>query len=560
MNNSHLWYILIPVSLIIIILCGYLYMNWRKKWLINYFEKQKNENSSTTNQIYNNELRSLNLIKNNDNKEKITDDAATMVYEIDKLKKANFDFSLKGQEQTKKFKILSSNKLLMKIKKNEKSIKELSHKFFETVTFVLGDIKVIRKEITLYKNGLRGLKTQIKKDFDDLKYPKSKVIVESEFETIEDKLKILDDFVASNEMEKAITEFSDIKKSFYSFLIFLNNCKELEKMIFTSLPKYFLRLEQLFNDAKKNTKSDYSYLSFDQQLEDLKIDYQKLINDFNFKNWEKSKKQCGDILTILSRLNNEINSEIESFTFILKNKANLYIYKKNISKLYLSLGEEYRVAYEIDKVYFHQFKEEMSKSLNYLTEIDLWIEKIELDEDDYKISFSSKQFKYKSLYYQLKGFYFLYVELKRKIELFYLEGESNLLKFERLSILFRSINSYVQKNNIILSFTEEENSKRIKQMKQKIVSIIITSPEGVPPHIVNEYQKILSLVIKYVSTVGLKIEISKIFTQIIKLLAPKRSSDIKLNEMIILSENLYLEGDYSRSLNNIIETLNKGTN
>lgn len=535
-------------------------MNWRKKWLINYFEKQKNENSSTTNQIYNNELRSLSLIKNNVDKEKITDDAATMVYQIDKLKKANFDFSLRGQEETNKFKILSSNKLLIKIRKNEKIIKELSQKFFETITFVLGDIKVIRKEITFYKNGLRGVKSQTKKEFNDLKYSKSKIIIESEFESIEVKLKILDDFVASNEMEKAVTQFSNIKKSFYFFLVFLNNCKELEKMIFSSIPKYILRLEELFNDAKKNTKSDYSYLSFDQQLEDLKKDHERVASEFSFTNWEKAKKDCGDILSILLRLNNEINSEIESFTFILKNKSNLHTYKKNVSKLYLSLGEEYRIAYEIDKEYFYQFQEEMSKSIQYLTEIDLWIEKIESDEDNYQISFSSKQFKYKSLYYQLKGFYFLYVELKRKIELFYLEGESNLLKFERLSILFRSINSYVQKNNIILNFDESENLKKIKQMKQKIVSIIITSPKGVPPHIVNEYQKILSLIIKFVSTVGLKIEISKIFTQVIKLLAPKRSSDIKLNEMIILSENLYLEGDYSRALNNIIETLNKGTN
>ena len=80
------------------------------------------------------------------------------------------------------------------------------------------------------------------------------------------------------------------------------------------------------------------------------------------------------------------------------------------------------------------------------------------------------------------------------------------------------------------------------------------------PNIVNEYKKLLSLLVDYISTVGLKIEISKIFKKVINLLAPKRSSDIKLNDNIVLSENFYLDGNYTSALDNIIATLNKGVN
>jgi hypothetical protein len=164
------------------------------------------------------------------------------------------------------------------------------------------------------------------------------------------------------------------------------------------------------------------------------------------------------------------------------------------------------------------------------------------------------------LFYQLKGFYTLYVELTKKIEIFYLEGESNLLKFERLVILKRTMNSYVKNNYIILDSTEHTKTANIETHYQKIVNIILDTPEGMSPNIVNEYKKLLSLLVDYISTVGLKIEISKIFKKVINLLAPKRSSDIKLNDNIVLSENFYLDGNYTSALDNIIATLNKGVN
>ena len=269
---------------------------------------------------------------------------------------------------------------------------------------------------------------------------------------------------------------------------------------------------------------------------------------------------CNNILVSLSNLNGEINGEINSYTFMLKNRENLNKYKREISKLYITIKEDFTTAYQIDKIYFSQFEDYMLNLFNFLADVDYWIEKIKNDDDNNNISFSSKQFKYKSLFYKLKGFYFSYVELTQKIEIFYLEGESNLLKFERLTILLREINSYVKSNYIILSQTENKNFIKIEEIQQKIINQILTTPKNSNPNIVNEYRKLLTLMIEYISSVGLKMEISKTFNQIVNLLAPKRSSDIKLNENIILSENSYLEGNYNLALNHIINTLNKGVN
>ncbi len=559
MKYFELFYLLIPLFLIFVILALHLYVSKTKRKLNSYFETRKLENNPSTNQVYSNELRALSLIKN-EKTETIKDDAATMVWEIDKLKKTNYEKSVRGKEMLSKYQVLASNKLYVEINENEKKISQISRNFFDTVGLVLGHIKVLRNEITGYKNGLRELKNEIFKNISEESNPKSSAIILNEFQAIEIKLKELDDLITSNQIEKAILEFGDIKKDFLELIIFANNSEELEKFVFIKIPEYFDKIQNLFEQAKKNTSSEFSYMTFDIQMNTLKNDYKSLTGTFGIKNWLNTKELCNKMLTSFSNLNGEINREIESYVFMIKYKDSLSKHKKNIAKLYMSIKTEFMKAYQIDKIYFSQLENEIVKLSTYLIEVDLWIDKIAKVEDNSDISFSSKQFKYKTLFYQLKGFYTLYVELIKKIEIFYLEGESNLLKFERLVILKRTMNLYVKNNYILLDMEEDKKNIIIETNYQKIINIILNTPEGKSPNIVNEYQKLLVLLIDYVSTVGLKIEISKIFKKVVNLLAPKRSSDLKLNENIILSENFYLDGNYQRALDNIIGTLDKGVN
>ncbi len=559
MQYLQLLFLLIPISLILIIFALHLYVKKRKKVLNSFFETHKLENNPTTNQVYNNELRALSLI-NNETTETIKDDAATMVWEIDKLKKLNYEKSVRGKEILTKYQVLASNKLYVEIGENEKKINKLSKTFFDTVGLVLGHIKIIRSEITGYKSGLREFKNAIFKDISEISNEKSSAIILNEFKEIEVKLKLLDDLVSSNQMEKAILDFEEIKKNFLALITFANSCKELEKFVFTKIPEYFEKIEKLFEQAKKNTKSDLAYIGFEVQMLDLKNEYLLLTQSFTIHGWIEAQEISNKILTSLGNLNGEINGEIDSYIFMLKNKDDLKRHKKNVAKLYMSIKNEFIKAYQIDKIYFAQFEEEILKLSTYLTDVDLWIDAIVKSDDNNDISFASKQFKYKSLFYQLKGFYSLYVELITKIEIFYLEGESNLLKFERLVILKRTMNLYVKNNYLILDPEETELGVSIETNYQKIANIILDTPEGLSPNIVNEYQKLLSLLVNYISTVGLKIEISKIFQKTVNLLSSKRSSDLKLNDNIILSENFYLDGNYKGALDNIISTLNKGVN
>jgi hypothetical protein len=179
--------------------------------------------------------------------------------------------------------VLASNKLFVEISENEKKINEISKSFFDTVGLVLRHIKVIRSEITGYKSGLRELKNAVLKDISEDKSPKSMAIILNEFQEIEIKLKSLDDLVTSNQMEKAILEFGDIKKDFFSLITFANNCVELEKFAFTKIPQYFVKLEKLFEQAQKNTKSNFNYINFDAQMIALKNDYQLLMDNFTMK-------------------------------------------------------------------------------------------------------------------------------------------------------------------------------------------------------------------------------------------------------------------------------------
>lgn len=560
MPYIQLLYLIIPLSLIFAIFSLYLYVNVRKKWLENFFEKHKFENNPSTNQIYTNELRSLSLVKNNTKTDIIKDEAATMVWEIEKLKRKNYDLSIEGKSKISKYKVFASNKLFVGIVENEKKINSISKKFFDTVGMVLENIKIVRKEITTYKNGLRELKNSVIKKISGLENPKSKELILEEFGKIEINLKSLDDLVSSNQIERAAIEFTNIKQDFLELIHFSNNCEELEKVIFSKIPEYFTRIELLFNQAKKNTKCDFSYIAFDEQMNSMKAIHNIVSSSFSIENRVEIEKQTNRILTLLSNLNNEINCEINSYTFMLKSKNLLNEYKKNVSKLFISIKNDFLAAHQIDKIYFSPFDEEVNKLSNYVVEIDLWIDKIERDECNFDISFSSKQFKYKSLFYQLKGFYLSYVELSKKLEIFYLEGESNLLKFERLVILLRTMKSYIKRNYIVLSADEIQIGISIENLREKIVDIILNTPAKTSPNIVNEYKELLSLVVEYVSTVGLKIETSKMYMQVSELLAPKRSLDNKLNETIIISENCYLEGNYNLALNNIIDKLNKGIN
>ncbi|MGL5308644.1 MAG: hypothetical protein ACRC9F_01200, partial [Metamycoplasmataceae bacterium] len=468
--------------------------------------------------------------------------------------------SVEGKNKILKYQLLKSKRLFKDIVKNEKEIEILSNKFFKTVGSILENIKIARKEIIEYKSGLRELKNEVNKRMIEEVNPISKKLILDEFWKIEIKLKTLDDLVDSNQMESVAIEFANIKDEFLKLIKFANNCEELEMTIFTKIPMYFKSIERHFESTKKNINCDFSYISFYEQINSIKTIHENTCSSYSIDNREEIEKSTNKILYTLKNLDKEINREINSYNFILKNKIELGKYKKDISKLFITIKNDLMTAYQIDRIYFSQFEDEINKLSNFITEIDSWIEKIAKDEDTYEISFSSKQFKYKSLFYQLKGFYLLFVKLNKKLEIFYLEGESNLLKFERLVILLSNMKSYIKRNYIILSPEEYENAIAIKNLREKIVTIILNTPNGDNPNIMNEYKELLSLVISYVSTVGLKIEISKLYIQVSNLIAPKRSSDLKLNESVIISENCYLDGNYNLALNNLIDTLNKGVN
>ncbi|MGL5590747.1 MAG: hypothetical protein ACRDCJ_00315 [Metamycoplasmataceae bacterium] len=555
-----LLYLILPISLILIILISYLYINVRKKWLEKFFDNHKDTNSLSTNQIYTNELRSLNLVKNDTDTNVIKEEAATFAWNIEKLKRENYTLAMDGKNKIQKYQLLASNKVFHTIVKNEKQIEDLSNKFFKKVGGILENIKIARKEIVEYKNGLRELKNEVTNNISEEKYPISKSLIIDEFRKIEGNLKTLDDLVGSNQMEKVAISFAHIKDDFLKLIKFSNNCEELEKIVFTKIPDYFLRIETFFERTKKNTNCNFSYMTFYEQINSMKSAHQISCSSFSIDNMEEIEKATNKILYILDNLNKEINREINSYNLILKNKNELAEYKKNISKLFITIKNDLIMAHQIDKIYFSQFEEELNRLSNFITEVDIWIKKIAKDENNFEISFSSKQFKYKSLFYQLKGFYMLFVELSKKLEMFYLEGESNLLKFERLVILLSNMKSYIKSNYIILSPEENENALVIEDLREKIVGIIINTPSNTSPNIVNEYKELLKLVSEYISTVGIKIEISKLYLQVSELLAPKRSSDPKLNESVIISENSYLDGNYNLALNNLIDTLNKGVN
>ncbi|MGL5205336.1 MAG: hypothetical protein ACRC7B_00250 [Metamycoplasmataceae bacterium] len=560
MSYIKLLYLIFPISLILIILSLYFYINVRKKWLEKFFDKHKNTNSLSTNQKYTNELRSLSLVKNDTDTDVIKEEAATFAWDIEKLKRKNYSLATEGKNKIQKYQIWASNKVFHDIVANERKIDDLSNKFFKTVGTILENIKIARKEIVEYKNGLRELKNKINKNISEEKNPISKTLISNEFGRIESNLKDLDDYVGSNQMDKVAIAFANIKEDFLKLIKFANNCQELEKIIFNKIPDYFVRIETFFEKTKQKTNCNFSYISFYEQINSMKSANQISCSSFSIDNMEEIEKSTNKILYILGSLNREINREINSYNLILKNKDELGKYKKNISKLFLTIKNDLLVAHQIDKIYFSQFEEELNRLSNFIAEVDAWIERIKKDENNFEISFSSKQFKYKSLFYQLKGFYLLYVELSKKLEMFYLEGESNLLKFERLVILLSNMKSYIIRNYIILSPEENENALAIENLREKIVGIIINTPSNTNPNIVNEYKELLGLVSEFLLTVGIKIEISKLYIQVSELLAPKRSSDSKLNESVIMSENSYLDGNYDFALNNLIDTLNKGLN
>jgi hypothetical protein len=85
----------------------------------------------------------------------------------------------------------------------------------------------------------------------------------------------------------------------------------------------------------------------------------------------QTQELSDSILITLSNLNGEINGEIDSYIFMLKNKDYLSKHKKNIVKLYISIKDEFIKAYQIDKIYFSQFEGDILKLSSYLTEVDL---------------------------------------------------------------------------------------------------------------------------------------------------------------------------------------------
>lgn len=503
-------------------------------------------------------------IKNDFKLNKISEDKidfANDLNEIDKKIRILKKLYKEGVDYLDNRKLFKVQKNIIEIKKTQFLIKRIVDNTNKRASEYIDDIQEINGSLWMYQKEQKQIVSMLKvwkKSIEDTFFDE---IVDKKIETLNEMNDSLLLLLKKRKAQEANKKFHQFKRELYLIYDFANYYESLHKTIFNELPQKFHKLETYLKTVQTKLRSNLSYSGIEQFLKNVRVIYREIKKSFFEFNAKECISHIKSYIDVLININLIIKNEVRAFGFIHNGDTINFIensYKK-VNKNFLDVINKIENAISIDKTYFQWLETEISwfkKNLDDLTDAK---NKIEHDKNDFQISYTSKQHRYKTYIYLIKSFNEKYNNIINEINTFYAEGFSYRLKYSRIKNLLLSANMIIKEKNVFLDPVDKSLIIEIEEKKRNIDNLLIQSDDTDEElkMLINEIQNLTS---EFLKTIGKKILIAKLYSYINEKYSHLRALNLDLHKEILKSEREMIENKYEKGLETLIEGIQKGIN
>ena len=428
------------------------------------------------------------------------------------------------------------------------TIKSLEIKFILMSKKVTQKEEFLRDEISFYKKNLRVV----------IKVYREKRIL---LNRIAENIDALNNKIKNNshEFEKALDAGNTVyaseilrsySKNIIKFTEVINEGPSVQTYLYTIIPNLIKELVSEFQKKKNDNDSSFEHINFKTAIENIAIAFKKAKNDFLKLNVSEASKLVRQILKSIKIIEKNINYEISSRNFFVKNYSKAIKETGKVLNDYVSLRKNIRGL--ISKGF---------QVSNDLSELTYKIEDRQKTLDDFAVKFKkvikNNDIPYSSKIARLKSLMQKVNELKQlinsAIEIVWTLNMRHLIvknKFRKSESALNEIIANTKKYKITITPEEQGRFDDILKSISEIATDI--SKDNITNEVAKEVDDLSTKITSYYEAVGGKIEMVLMIKNLLNELSKERAIDDKLNYELIRTEKQFLDGQYTGALNTIV--------
>ena len=438
--------------------------------------------------------------------------------------------------------------LILIIKEDINKIKILEDSFFTLSKKVTQKEEFLRNEMSYYKKNLR----EVIKVYREKRILLNRIA--SNIDSLNNKIKN-NDYEFEKALNRGETKNAYIILKTYSrnvmlFLSIIDKGPSLQTYLYTIIPNIIQELVEQFKTKKSESGSSISHLNFKKTIQDIAVIFREAKDEFMNLNINQVGKLIKKILKSIKITEKNINYEIQSRNYFIKNYLQALKETRIVLKDYVDLKKNIRGL--ISKGF--QVSDDLSE-LTYKIEerektLDGYAVKFRSLIKNVDVPFSSKIARLKILLQKVNE---LKIMINAAIETIWTLNMNHLIvknKFRKAESALNEIIANTKKYKIRIIGDEEESFEEILKTIVNLASYI--SNDNINEWVSNKVDQLVKKVASYYEAVGGKIQMIEIIQNMIKELSKERAINEKLNYELIRSERQYLDGQYTGSLNTIV--------
>lgn len=534
-------------------------LKWLDTTLLKKEELKKEELLKNNSNLTNEDM--LTIIENNLELIQIKNDKENFASRLNKVEKELRNIRILhniGCSQLSKKKLINSYFIIKKIKNSLNVLNQIKIATEKESRQYTIDFEILNKELWLYRNIFKNdiitivesWKINEKVSINFIKKIDQKVI---DINLINNEIESL---IENQDYKNAKMLVEKYKKSMYEILYFGNYFDKFVQELFENANKKFVKLKNFYNLTKITFNSNLKYLEFDLYFQNSKNKWKQAIQSFEKLDVKNTKELIGSFEKDLINITLTLNNEIKSNNFLCSSKSKeIFLWFEDTMAKNIKIQKQIEDVINLDSVYFDWLKFEKKKMENLLLELNKIKEKI-INEQNKDISRVSKQYKYKSFMYVIKSFNESYFNIKKEINIFYSEGLSPRLKFNKTKNVILKMESFIKTSSLKLS-KEDLNIIKINELKRNKIDKNITMKninEESLIHQIKEYEK---KSIEYLLTIGKKVVIANMYKKLNESYSYKRIKNMNLHKAFLYTEKIFMDGEYENSLLLLINAIEK---
>ena len=575
--------ILLPISLVALFIASYIILKWwyYKKYTTYFIELenfissepyvdtfttlrtvdftlQEHEKtliekitSSTNDEIKINEAKIQEINENKDNFAKKTIDLEEKIKKIKNLKKDM-------EEKLDNSKFFTCRRIVKEIEKEKKEIEDIRNSVNKETKKYINPIIDFENKKYHYQKIVNKFERISRKWNNNIQRDDFQKNIESLITNINNYLGEATEYLSKGDQDEAINSFSSFKKNLYHLIVFANNFEKIENVLFMKSTDIYKKTIEYIENVKNNLKSNLDNLNINDFLNNINQSLATAKEEFLKLNINETIENINNYYDSLIALTQSITNELNAFNLFSQYGVNdIQELFESATIRYFEIKNSCEQMLQVDKMFYWNLQPNIEELGMLIKEIKLIQDQFINDFESKEIPISTKQFKFKKILSLYLSFFENAENCEKTINVFYSEGASQGLKYNRLKKIYIDGLSDLKKFNIKLSIEDNELINKIENKKSFIENNVINSEDN------NYSEKDLKMYIddlfilieEFILKVFKKVLFVKIFSIINIEYSYKRINNNYFDKKMNECEELILDGEYEQGLKLIIENI-----